>query len=255
VWHVTRAPFFTITTITAEGGVTIEPAEVTERVEPVLAGTYLGLIPRRFTYMYPAEAVVNAVLAVPRIKDVTVSRADHDTIKVEYDEYVPQALWCKDRETSACYFLDEAAYAFGPAPDLKGGSLLRYYTPETDPAIGPAPFSVADYEATDRFAAALALTGWFVSGVEIDSVRDVFYTLVGGGELKASLLQANETTLEYLNTLRTSDEYAHLTPDNFSYIDLRFGTKLFVNEVTVDENQATTTDEVSAVATSTLLQE
>jgi hypothetical protein len=230
IWYGTRLSVFTIQNVSASGGITIQSSEVIARAEPVLEGAYLKLVPRRFTYSYPEEAIEASVSTVPRIKNVRVEKESNQSILITYDEYVPDALWC-DKEGKDCLFIDASGYAFGEAPDLKGGSLIRYHTSETPLKVGATPFLVDDYNQTKDFAERLAGTGWFVANVEIDSVRDVFYTLVGGGELKVTLGEKNERTLEYLNTIRISEEFSHLEPGNFEYIDLRFGTKVFVNEV------------------------
>jgi cell division septal protein FtsQ len=227
---VTRLPAFTITTITASGGSTIDERIVEEKVSAVLEGTYLKLIPRRFIYFYPAEEVKAAVASVDRIKNPQIERTDRHTLTVTYDEYYPDALWCKDKETSECLFLDGTGYAFGPAPHLTGGSLLRYYTLQDTPEIGKTVLLSEDYLAIKAFVNELGLTGWYVATVEVDAVRDVFYTLAQGGELKATLTENGADTLQYLVTLRQSAEFAHLAPGNFQYIDLRFGSKVFVNE-------------------------
>ncbi len=235
---VTRLPAFTLTTVVASGGSTIDEAAVAAKVDAVLEGDYLRLIPRRFTYTYPEAEVVAAVSGVDRIKNPVIERTNRHTLSISYEEYYPDALWCADKESTECLFLDDTGYAFGSAPHLTGGSLLRYYTLQDTPERGQMAFSVVDYQAIKDFVNELGKTGWYVATVEVDSVRDVFYTLAQGGELKATLNQSGTETLSYLMTIRQSTEFAHLAPGNFQYIDLRFGSKVFVNET--DEMTAET---------------
>lgn len=239
VWYVTRLPALTLSHVEAVGGATIKPAVVEEAARTALAGTYLKLIPKSFRYLYPEDDVRAAVHTVERIKDVSLDRHG-TTLTISYDEYVPDALWCADGEKAECFFLDETGYAFGRAPTLSGGSLLRYLALQATPTVGERPMDEADYHMTKKFAALLSETGWYVETVEVDAVRDVFYGLVGGGELKATLKQPVERTVSFLNTIRQSEQFRHVRPDNFSYIDLRFGTKVFVNE-TRDSELGTTT--------------
>jgi cell division septal protein FtsQ len=241
LWHGTRLPIFTITTVTATGGITIDTAEVERKAAAVLEGSYLKFIPRRFSFFYPYEAIVAEVETVPRIKDVVVERVDRQAIEITFAEYVPDALWCVSKDSEECLFLDDSGYAFGEAPDLRGGSLMRYYSLQDSPAIGESPFYGEVYHTTQTFADTLALTGWYVKSVEVDSAQDAFYTLVGGGELKVSLKDEAERTLSFLATVRESEEFAHLLPGNFEYIDLRFGTKVFVNETALEVAEATST--------------
>ena len=78
---------------------------------------------------------------------------------------------------------------------------------------------------------------WEVTKVEIDSAGDAYMTIVGGGEFKVSLKQPAKETVDNLLTVLGSEQFAHLTPGNFDYIDLRFGSKVFVNEETIDRGE------------------
>jgi len=239
VWHATRLPAFTLKEINASGGATIKPVAVEEAARAALSGTYLKLIPKSFIYLYPDAEVRDAVNAVERIKDVHLDR-QATTLYITYDEYIPDALWCAEGEGGSCLFLDETGYAFGRAPTLSGGSLLRYQALQSVPTVAARPLDEVDYHMTKKFAALLSETGWYVETIEVDAVRDVFYGLVGGAELKATLKEPVERTVSFLNTIRQSEQFNHLQPDNFSYIDLRFGTKVFVNE-TLESELGTTT--------------
>ena len=72
--------------------------------------------------------------------------------------------------------------------------------------------------------------GWPVASVEFDQARDAFVYLVGDSELKVTLRLSPNETLDNLQTVLAAEEYQHLQPGNFTYIDLRFGNKVFVNE-------------------------
>lgn len=255
VWYGTRLPFVTISTITAEGGETIDSDLVIAKANEVLSGTYLGLVPKRFSWWWPEVAVYEAVGQVPRIKDVVVKEVSGHELAITYAEYKPAALWCSEHgSTTPCLFLDSSGYAFGSAPNLTGESVVRYQSLGKEPAIGERPFTEADFSLTWQFTDTLAAAGWFVTKVEIDSARDVFYTLSPSGEIKANLNQTPEFVLAQLSTLRQSPEFSHLVPGKFQYIDVRFSPKLFVNEITLEDasdlvSSSTATSTVSAATT------
>lgn len=252
IWYGTRLPALTITTVSATGGVTIPAATVVAAAESVLTGSYLGLVPRRFVYTYPETAVYEAVRSLERVHSVTVSRVGLNQLSISFKEYVPDALWCDSARTDTeCWFIDETGYAFARAPQLQGGSLLRYYTLHMEPARGVTVLSAVDYEATKAFVASLGETGWFTETVLIDAVRDVFYGLTGGGELKASLTESTQRTLDSLLAIRAAEEFTHLAPGNFLYIDLRFGNKVFVKEAEEEPIESEIDDSESAVVAST----
>lgn len=262
VWYGTRLSFVTIGTITAEGGETIDPDLVITKANEALAGTYLGLVPKRFSWWWPEVAVYEAVSQVPRIKDVVVKEVSGHELAITYAEYKPAALWCSEHgSTTPCLFLDSDGYAFGIAPNLTGESVIRYQSLGKEPVVGERPFAATDFAMTRQFTDALAAAGWFVTKIEIDNARDVFYTLSPSGEVKANLNQTPELVLAQLSTLRQSAEFSHLLPGKFQYIDVRFSPKLFVNEealTTVDlltgSTTATSTGDQSLTPPSTPLE-
>jgi hypothetical protein len=247
VWYGTRIKSLTIDTVSVSGGVTISEEVVRGKVEEQLEGAYLKLVPKRFTFFYPEEIIYESVKSIERIKNVTVEKKSNKEIYVSFDEYMPDNLWCSYGTTDDCFFIDKEGFAFTRSPSLTGGSLVRYYVTSAKAEVGQSPFTVEDYKSTVEFAAKLADKGWFVNRVEIDAVRDVFYTMARGSELKASLTEGAAKPFSNLETIIQSKEFSHLEPGNFQYVDLRFGTRVFVNEellVSVDEN-ATSTEEVS----------
>ncbi len=252
IWYGSRLQKLTISQIEISAETTINKEVIKQIVVNQLDGTYFGLIPKRFTWFYPHDKILTAVSEVERIKNAEVERTDSKSIVVTYGEYVPDALWCKEKVSDDCLFLDETGYAFGRAPNLNGGSFLRFYTLQDSPTRGKQVVPTEDYVASKDFALKLADSGWFVRQVEIDSVRDVFYTLDGGSEVKTTLKEMASKTLGYLNTIRQSEEFKHLAPGNFQYIDLRFGTKVFVNEEVkteeTDSDEEDVTDEIINVA-------
>lgn len=247
IWYFTRLSSLTLSSITVEGGVTINKANVERIVSQELDGLYLKLIPKRFAYLYPEEEIVAKVSEVERIKDVAVERVSGTELHVTFDEYIPDTLWCKLSDQTECLFLDETGFAFAPAPDLSGGSVVRYFATERETELRVAPFSESDYQVSQDFTDYLSAIGWFVTKIEINSTHDVFYTLAQGGEIKATLTEPAEKPFSNLETILRSEEFAHLKPGNFQYLDLRFGTRVFVNEELPSESAtstATTTDDM-----------
>ena len=126
VWYGTRVDSFTIDKVTVSGGETIPHSAVENVIKTKLEGSYMKIVPRSFVFTYPHEEIEQAVKEVGRIKNVTVVRSGGNELVVEFDEYVPHALWCKDNQSEGCFFLDDAGYSFSSAPTLVGGSFLRF---------------------------------------------------------------------------------------------------------------------------------
>jgi cell division septal protein FtsQ len=237
VWYVTRIPALTIDTIEVSGEETINPDELITLTRTAMDGTYLGLVPRAFAFTYPEESITESLKEVPRIKTVSVERTGGSVVQIAFEEYQPFALWCKDIETTACLFLDDEGYAYTTAPDLIGGSFVRFITLAQDPKERTQAFEKEQYVVVHELIDLLAASNWFVSIAEIDGAGDAYFTLVGGGEFKVSLRQTATETVNNLLTVLQSDSFSHIKPGNFEYIDLRFGSKVFVNEETIRDGE------------------
>ncbi len=243
VWFATRVNALTIDTITVRGGETIQHSEVESVVRAQIDGSYMKLVPRAFAFTYPHENIVAEVNKVHRIKNVSVVRSGGNELLVEFDEYVPHALWCKNSESAGCFFLDENGYSFAPAPTLEGGSFLRFVSIAKDPSEHVQAFPEEEYKRVHELTQKFAAAKWFVSKAEIDAASDAFLTIVDGGLFKVSLKQSADETVSNLLTVLGSENFTHIKPGNFEYIDLRFGSKVFVNEVTIDKNASSTASE------------
>lgn len=241
-WKVTRLERFTLVSIEVIGGETIDHALITEEAERLLTGTYLKLVPRRFAYGYPRQAIEDRVAAIPRVKQVAVDRIDTRTLGIVFEEYQPFALWCHDQITTECLYLDRFGYAFAVAPQLQGGAFLRYVN-QIEPVVGTEAFTAEFVRATNAFVITLYdQLGLNIVAVAVER-NDVTYQVAGGGEIRTTTNATYTDTLANLETILTSNEFGHLGPGAFTYIDLRYGNKVFVHEG--ETKTATSTDEAT----------
>lgn len=247
VWYVSRADAFTLSSVVVTGGETVSHEEITTLVKNELSGAYLKFVPKTFVFTYPHEAIVTSILAHPKIKSVEVTPRGRTELRVDFKEFTPHALWCSPIEATTCFYLDETGFAFAAAPKLEGGALLRLVSIGRNPEADITPFSVEHYTLVQDLATRLAEARWYPDLIEIDGAGDAYFSLVGGGEFKISLTQPADETMSNLSTILGSEQFAHIKPGNFEYIDLRFGSKVFVNEVIVEttaSTTATTTDSI-----------
>lgn len=252
IWYGTRMDIVTIDSIDVSGGETINHDHVRSVVEQQLEGEYLGLIPYRFTYFYPQQAVVDSVAAIERVHSVRVERSERRRLAVSFDEYIPRALWCATIESDECFFLSQVGYAFAVAPRLAGGSFVRFVHLGEEPMAGRLITGHDEYVTALRLVDLFAEQGWYISHIELDSVGDAFLRVTGGGELKVALTTPAEVTVENLFVVLTSDAFSHIAPGNFEYVDLRFGSKVFVSEeailsqAEVSSSTPTTSDSIES---------
>jgi hypothetical protein len=119
---------------------------------------------------------------------------------------------------------------------------LRFVSIGKDPADHVQAFDEGHYRTIHELTKLFAEAKWFVSKAEVDAAGDAFLTIVDGGEFKVSLKQPAAETVSNLLTVLGSENFAHIKPGNFEYVDLRFGSKVFVNEVTIDSSTASSTN-------------
>ncbi len=243
----------TLHNVTASGGETIDGAVVATAANAALEGQYLKLVPKRFAWWYPYEAVLTAVQNVPRVKNPQITRVSGTELVITYEEYVPFALWCDGVDDARCVFIDETGYAFTEAPVLVGGSLGRYVSTDVTPEIRTyAPFA-QDVASFEKWLLELeSVTPLAADVIEIDAMRDAYVRVAGGGEIKLSLKDDLGHVLENLVSILASKEFSDITPGTFQYIDLRFGSKVFVN-TELASTASTTASTTDGVASSTAL--
>lgn len=231
VWHVVRLPGFTINQVVVSGGETIPHDKIVTKIDELLDTTYWKIIPKRFILAYPQQEITDLVQNTPRVRTSTLMR-DEKNLMIELTEYVPVALWCDDEKDVAprCVFLDETGYGFDESLSLQGGAFTRFIKTDALATTSVSFVKTEDFEELQKIDSLLSDMNWPTRQIEIDSARDLFIDLAGGGELKTTLRMTAQKTHDNLRTILADDTYRHLKPGNFEYIDLRFGNKIFVNE-------------------------
>jgi len=238
IWYGTRLQSLTLSNVEVYGGQTISHENVSNLALEQLQGEYIGFIPRAFAWLYPEKQITAALSTIERIHTIEVDRTNGSTLHVTFEEYLPGALWCNTLLAVECVFVDEKGFAYAPSPNLAGGSLLRFIHTSQTPKIDTQLTSPEDFQLLNQLTDRLVENGWFVSHIEIDKERDAFLHIVGGGEFKVTLTQEPIVTVNNLNVVLTSEDFTDVRPGNFQYIDLRFGNKVFVNEVPPDTGES-----------------
>jgi len=249
-WYGTRIESLQVTQVAVVGGFTIPHSEIEEKVRERLSGEYFLLIPHSFQSLYPRQAIIENIKSIPRIKNVHVELTEGQTVAVAFEEYRPGALWCLEHTAQECLFLDETGFAFAQAPTLTGSAFVRYVDLNHTPAKKEQAFDPEFMTQTKQFTKLLADNlDLYVTHVEKIQDLDIEYKVSGGGVLKVSQLVSVEDSFNNLKAILNSEDFIHLQNGAFQYIDLRFGDKIFLNEVELQEGVTTTT--VTTTASST----
>ncbi|MCA9361552.1 hypothetical protein KC845_03265 [Candidatus Kaiserbacteria bacterium] len=231
VWYGTRIDSMQIKRIEVTGGFTIPHSLLEEKAWREIDGTYLGLVPKSFVWFYPKEKITMSLQGTSRIKQTALEIVDKNTLTILFDEYVPFALWCQSENDDTCLFIDHTGYAFSEAPNLTGSAFIRFVRDDDEPVLNEEIFPSELIDSTNEFAMALQNDlGLYVTHIKMVGTYDIDFLVAGGGEIKISQAKSFEKSLKDLKIILNSEEFVHLEPGNFQYIDLRFGDKVFINE-------------------------
>ena len=243
IWYVTHRPSLTIDSIRVYGGETISHEKIQKRAEQLLEGNYIFVIPKRFTYLYPEEDIVGEIESLDRVKSVVIEKPSRRELSITITEYIPHALWCDSLdEAAACLFVDAEGVAFSAAPHLTGGTFLRYIIEGEILQRGGVIHDERLFAAAEEFVSAVEQQhNMRVFAVTRTTDGDIRYHIAGGGEIIVDPRMNTQETFDNLESILRSEEFQHIAPGNFAYIDLRFGDKVYVNE-----NVGTAEEEVPA---------
>lgn len=230
IWYVTRIKSLQVTDVEVVGGFTIPQELVRKNALSELSGTYFRLVPKQFVWLYPQTKIVASIESMDRVKQVEVTR-DKQILHIAFEEYQPFALWCESVDSTVCWFVDHQGLAFARAPELTGNAFIRLVT-DVAPAEGVVVAETSFIDESEDFIAKLEQElGVFVTHIIRTDELDVEYVVAGGGRIKLSQSIPLSESFNNLKAILRSPDFSHLEPGSFNYIDLRFGDKVFVNEV------------------------
>ncbi len=240
VFYGTRVRSLQIVDVQVHGGFTIPHSHVRTVVQQELQGTYVKLVPKTFTWFYPKTSIQKRLEKIPRLKQSEMTLEGQELVVV-FDEYQPQSLFCN--EDQQCFFVDHTGFAFAKAPSLTGSAFIRYTEKGKQVGVKTQAVEPDFMDETQAFSEKLAAElDLYVTHIQILDALDVLYTVSGGGTIKVSQRMSLNDTYNNLQTLLQSEAFMHLESGAFQYIDLRFGDKLFVNEVTEEEKTASSSE-------------
>lgn len=226
--------------IMVRGNRVTSSADVIKVVEAQLAGHYFYLLPHRQRWFYPERAIEDGLLEqFPRLQSVVTS-IRRGQLVVVVKEYSPAAVWCPGE---VCYFVNDKAQAFSPAPQFSRPIYLTVETALAELTLpGPANFTSADLtklldlqaqfqtlfdtywsETVGIFSARHLEAGDYAFAVRPEALDQSFTVMI-------NLARSSADTLNTLEPLLSSDKLLtelasqHLSLD---YLDLRFAPKVF----------------------------
>ncbi len=224
-----------ITKVELNGGVLVSKEDVEREVYSYLNGSYFFLFPKNNAFLYPKDKLQDDLaLAFRRIDSINLHLSNFNDLVVNINERKPYAIWCKDRdaEDKDCYFMDQNATIFAPAPYFSGDAYFKYYglLSSSTPIGSQYIASTTVFEKVKSFIDATKQMSLKPVYLVANSQDDFYLVLAGEGKIyfndKGSI---DDTTKNLEALLRTKDLSTSTTAGilPIDYIDLRFGNKLF----------------------------
>ncbi len=128
---MSRLSALRISAVEVTGATVTGKEPVGAKVEEVLAGYYLWVVPVNSAFLYPGERLEKTLLeAFPRFSSVEASLNGFSTLSIDVSEREPAALYCAEEK---CYFLDESGFIFDRAPVFSDGVYFTYTKAEGIP--------------------------------------------------------------------------------------------------------------------------
>ncbi|MDP2705312.1 MAG: hypothetical protein U1D31_01400 [Patescibacteria group bacterium] len=226
---ILRNDFFLLRTVTFEGNTVTTDEELTRAVFESLKGTYIRFIPQQNVLLYPKEKIEPYLLsAFPRLERVSVRLSGTDSLAITLAERAPSAMWCGESKTNSvpCYFVDKWGFIFSIAPEFSSSDVyVKYYGAVSESPLGQT-FLPDSFSRVDSFVQSLRQINLSPVTCSIDEKGDGVIALENKSELLFNPSEDLSVTFENLTSfLRENQKEFSQKP--FTYIDLRFGNKIF----------------------------
>ena len=158
-----------------------------------------------------------------------VSFKDFKSITITLSERIPRALWCAQKESSECYFVDESGFIFRKV-DRYNENLVTYVVPLEGEPIGQTLLTAEQFMATDSFLQKLKEQEITIIAVTFKEggVREGEMSV--GGTIIWNADQDLTVALENLKTLIDSPQFKSKDSDGnlvVEYIDIQNNNKIF----------------------------
>lgn len=240
---VLRLDGLTINTVIIENeeGV-LDFEDLKEQINETLSGSYVFL-PKRNIFIFPEDELERTLeIKFPRIGSVEIERDDLETLRIFIDEREPTALWCgeepEEEQERRCFYVDDKGIIYSKAPSFSDDVFFRYYgggVSIKDPLMSEV---LPEEKITEMKEFVLHLQEMNLNPRAAFIKEEEFEIFLGkDSKLYLSNYESIEESFSRLNNLIKGSETNFISDQGpeFSYIDLRFGKRVFYKMKDDDE--------------------
>ncbi len=224
---ITKSDYLEIRDIQVSGNSVVKSEEIISIANEEIKGNYFYLYSKKNFALYPKKKIEEKILSQhKRIKSVSMEVSGFETMNISVEERNPEFLWCSHLDE--CFFVDDTGIIFDKSPNFSSDVYFVFRNGIEGDPIGQRVFD------EDTFFKVLE----FIDGLEILSFTpSVLYIDDNNLEIFVSkdssiLVRADDDLERSLSNLESilNDPKLELVNGkdfNFSYLDLRFGNKVF----------------------------
>lgn len=232
LYFATRLSGVSIKAVQVFGAETLKEEEISAFADKKLFGSYFFIINKRNIFTYPKNQIEQALLVeFPRIKEVKVSE-EAKTLKVELVERDPAGVWCS--KEPKCFFFDMEGFLYGDSPEFSGSVYSVYRGGENefgDLGVGKKFLDTERLGILDEFKKILEGSSLYISEIIVTDLREVNLTSVKSPKIIIDLTgNLEEQKMALVSILEDEALKDKFDLKNTSYVDLRFGKKVFFKE-------------------------
>ena len=234
-------PYLRIKTMHSVGTETLASTTVEEFVAKKIEGRSLFVLPRDNIVLYPKHEIEKGLLKeFPILKEAEIHADNLEAIRIEVQERHAKALWCgaSSDETEGCRLMDETGFVYSPILAGELPPFVRYtgaattspgFTSQTEPKQFVTPKEFLTLEAlVDALNQNQKQTP--IVSVSVDEHYDARITFGEGFVLLFALKDAGKDVYERFTLALASTPFLNKTINDFEYLDLRFGDKLYFKQ-------------------------
>lgn len=237
IYFVSRASFAVIHSVEVLGAETTDAEKMKEIADNMITGSMWDIVAKKNLLFYPKSEIEQKI----EESDLSVRDADFKlssgTLKILVEERKPAFLWCAP-EGEQCFYMDKEGFIYKEAPEFKGSAYFIYRGELDGSPLGRTYLNQRKLAALEEFRSGTEALGLKLLAAEAGKENVVnfecekgFTVIVNAGKDLARQLDNLKSVLLSQNFQKQSGNLSDL-----SYIDLRFGDKVyFKNKSKSDE--------------------
>ncbi|MBU1092002.1 hypothetical protein KKA27_04040 [Patescibacteria group bacterium] len=215
--------------VSIEGTFVLSEQELREKVESILEAKILNVFPQNRVFSFPSEKAKDILMEqFGRIDEIKIEKNLDSNVLIKISERKPVALLCWDgEENESCFFADKSGVLFEKAPVFSSGVFLKFFDDRKyGTKLGEKKLLINEEVFQEILDFAKGLEQFLlVEKIRLKEEDGCEFYSTDGRYLILDI--KSDWNLMYDNFIALLENTISKSNENFEYIDLRFGNKVF----------------------------